>query len=181
MIRFLKAIQLASEAHKDQKRKTSNLPYIEHPLAVGLILKEMNCSEDTIIAGILHDTLEDTDLQIEIIQKEFGKIVVSYLEYVTESKHLNWEERKTKSIEKIKLAPLEVKYITAADKFHNLYTLQEEFNSKGEMIWDSFLRKKPKQEWYYRSMFDSIIYNWEEKNDNLLIQNLEKSINSLFG
>ncbi|MDO5451592.1 MAG: RelA/SpoT family protein [Candidatus Saccharibacteria bacterium] len=76
------AIAIAREAHEGQLRKTGE-PYIVHPLAVKKILEEWGMDEDTIIAGILHDTLEDTDLTLEDIKKDFGDSVAFLVDGVT--------------------------------------------------------------------------------------------------
>ena len=65
------AIEVAAEAHQGQYRKGTDTPYITHPYAVGLILMEAGCTEAVIIAGILHDTVEDTDLTLEFIRERF--------------------------------------------------------------------------------------------------------------
>ncbi|MDO4611955.1 MAG: RelA/SpoT family protein [Candidatus Saccharibacteria bacterium] len=80
--RVEKAIEIAKQAHEGQFRKTGE-PYIVHPLAVKKILEEWHMDEDTIIAGILHDTVEDTDLTLEDIRKEFGDSVSFLVNGVT--------------------------------------------------------------------------------------------------
>ena len=76
------AVEVAKKAHAGQLRKTGE-PYIVHPLAVKKILEEWGMDEDTIIAGILHDTVEDTDLTLETIKKEFGDSVAFLVDGVT--------------------------------------------------------------------------------------------------
>ena len=76
------AIKLATEAHDGQLRKTGE-PYIIHPLAVKKILEEWNMDEDTIIAGILHDTVEDTDITLKDIEEKFGHDVAFLVDGVT--------------------------------------------------------------------------------------------------
>ncbi|MBR3236489.1 bifunctional (p)ppGpp synthetase/guanosine-3',5'-bis(diphosphate) 3'-pyrophosphohydrolase [Candidatus Saccharibacteria bacterium] len=76
------AVEVARSAHEGQFRKTGE-PYIVHPLAVKKILEEWGMDEDTIIAGILHDTVEDTDLTLEDIRKEFGDSVAFLVDGVT--------------------------------------------------------------------------------------------------
>ena len=80
--RVKKAVELAKKAHDGQFRKTGE-PYIVHPLAVKKILEEWGMDEDTIIAGILHDTVEDTDLTLDDIRKEFGETVAFLVDGVT--------------------------------------------------------------------------------------------------
>ena len=66
-----KAYKVASEAHKDQKRKSGE-PYIIHPLCVAIILADLELDKETIVAGLLHDAVEDTWMTYEEVEKEFG-------------------------------------------------------------------------------------------------------------
>ena len=72
--RIEKAVRLATKMHEGQKRKSGD-PYIVHPLAVMKILQDWKMDEDTVIAGVLHDTVEDTGLTLEEIKREFGETV----------------------------------------------------------------------------------------------------------
>lgn len=76
------AVEVAKKAHTGQLRKTGE-PYIIHPLAVKKILEEWGMDEDTIIAGILHDTVEDTDLTLDDIRRDFGESVAFLVDGVT--------------------------------------------------------------------------------------------------
>ena len=80
--RVQKAVEMAKKAHEGQLRKTGE-PYIVHPLAVKKILEEWGMDEDTVIAGILHDTVEDTSLTLEEIKQEFGEPVAFLVDGVT--------------------------------------------------------------------------------------------------
>ena len=80
--RIKRAVEMAKKAHEGQFRKTGE-PYIIHPMAVKKILEEWGMDEDTIIAGILHDTVEDTDLTLADIKKEFGESVAFLVDGVT--------------------------------------------------------------------------------------------------
>ncbi len=80
--RVARAVEIAKKAHEGQFRKTGE-PYIIHPMAVKKILEEWGMDEDTIIAGILHDTVEDTDLTLADIKKEFGESVAFLVDGVT--------------------------------------------------------------------------------------------------
>ena len=66
------AIIFAAKAHHNQKRKGTDIPYITHPFAVGMLLQKEKCSEEVIAAGILHDTLEDTETTFEDLTEAFG-------------------------------------------------------------------------------------------------------------
>lgn len=80
--RIERAVEVAKQAHAGQLRRTGE-PYIIHPLAVKEILEEWGMDEDTIIAGILHDTVEDTDMKLDFIRKEFGESVAFLVDGVT--------------------------------------------------------------------------------------------------
>lgn len=80
--RVKRAVEMARAAHEGQLRKTGE-PYIVHPLAVKKILEEWGMDEDTVIAGVLHDTVEDTDLTLEDIKREFGESVAFLVDGVT--------------------------------------------------------------------------------------------------
>ena len=80
--RVARAVEMAKKAHEGQFRKTGE-PYIIHPMAVKKILEEWGMDEDTIIAGILHDTVEDTNLTLADIKKEFGESVAFLVDGVT--------------------------------------------------------------------------------------------------
>src|SRR5687768_16215143 len=97
--KFQKAIKFAIKVHQGQTRKGKDETYIVHPLAVGLILSRVTSDEDIIIAGILHDTIEDCkpygSITKELIVKEFGENVAEMVNDSTEQdKSLPWDERK---------------------------------------------------------------------------------------
>ncbi len=146
------AIEFASEAHKRQIRKGTDRPYIVHPMEVLYLLTEMNASEELKIAGILHDTVEDTQLTIEDIEKHFGKTVASYVAFVSDDKSKSWYERKSTAIEKTKNAPIELKMLKLADKLSNLRSIVYDYNNLQDIVWDRFTKSKADQSWYYNGM-----------------------------
>ena len=77
-----KAYKLADEAHKGQKRKSGE-PYIIHPICVGIILAELEMDKETIVAGLLHDIVEDTEVTKEEIAKEFSAEIALLVDGVT--------------------------------------------------------------------------------------------------
>jgi len=90
-----KAITEAAIAHGDQKRNGKSTPYIAHPFSVGMILSQAGYSVDLVVAGILHDTLEDTNLSVERIEDLFGAHVASIVQGCTEpDRSLSWRLRK---------------------------------------------------------------------------------------
>ena len=150
------AIEVAAEAHQGQYRKGTNTPYITHPYAVGLILMETGCAEAVIIAGILHDTVEDTDLTLEFIRERFGDAIANIVDGCSENKALRWRARKTERIEALRTASLEICIVTCADKLHNLRTIISEYDLIGDAVWDRFHGGVEDQAWYYRSVLGAI-------------------------
>jgi len=150
------AIEVAAEAHQGQYRKGTRTPYITHPYAVGLILMEARCSEAMIVAGILHDTVEDTDLTLEFIQEHFGAYVAGIVDGCSENKALRWRARKTERIEALRSASPEVCTVTCADKLHNLRTIISEYDVIGDAVWERFHGGVEDQAWYYRSVLAAI-------------------------
>ncbi len=146
------ALEIAAKAHQGQYRKGTDTPYISHPYAVGLLLTEAGCTEAVIIAGILHDTVEDTPLTLDFIREAFGEQVATIVDGCTENKGLRWRARKTERIEALRTASMEVCLVTCADKLHNLRTIISEYEQIGDAVWERFHGEVADQAWYYRSM-----------------------------
>ena len=131
--RVKRAIEIAKQAHEGQSRKTGE-PYIVHPLAVKKILEEWGMDEDTIIAGILHDTVEDTSLTLNDIKQEFGESVAFLVDGVTKlstarngMRDIDTYLPETKdNFLRLMIAlgdDIRVLIIKLADRLHNLRTL----------------------------------------------------------
>lgn len=125
-----KAYRLASSEHKDQRRKSGE-PYIIHPLWVGIILADLEMDKETIVAGILHDTVEDTDATVEDVAREFGDEVALLVDGVTKLGKLPYSQDKlevqAENLRKMFLAmakDIRVVIIKLADRLHNMRTLE---------------------------------------------------------
>lgn len=134
-----KAYKTASEAHKDQVRKSGE-PYIIHPLCVAIILADLELDKETIVAGLLHDVVEDTIMTDEEISEQFGADVALLVDGVTKLEKLNFHgehgnydkdaeklERQAENLRKMFLAmakDIRVIMIKLADRLHNMRTLQ---------------------------------------------------------
>jgi len=160
-----KAEEFATLAHEGQKRKGGkDVPYITHPLAVAEILKSVKSLPETVIAGILHDVVEDTDITLKQIGEMFGKQVMDTVDYVTErdttfpvkgiERKMSWKSRKVAYIHRIKDAPIEAVTVAAADKLHNLRDTLADCQIHGEDIWKMFNSQKDSQFWYYSTLIN---------------------------
>ncbi|MEO8809242.1 MAG: bifunctional (p)ppGpp synthetase/guanosine-3',5'-bis(diphosphate) 3'-pyrophosphohydrolase [Rhodanobacter sp.] len=126
--RVLRAFQVGATAHAGQERQSGE-PYITHPVAVAGILADLGLDAETIIAAILHDTLEDTELSREALAAEFGEVVAELVDGVTKLDKMRFgsrQEADAESFRKMLLAmarDLRVILIKLADRLHNMRTL----------------------------------------------------------
>ncbi|ULT57698.1 HD domain-containing protein [Neobacillus drentensis] len=172
-----KALQIAAKAHVKQRRKGSDIPYIVHPVAVGMILMKAGYDETLIAAGILHDTVEDTDLSLQDIEQEFGFKIAEIVRGCSEpDKSLTWDLRKKHTIEYLKNAPSDIRAVACADKLHNVRSITNDYNQVGNEIWSKFNAGKEKQEWYYTHIVESLKY----QNSFPLVEELEEAVHHLF-
>jgi guanosine-3',5'-bis(diphosphate) 3'-pyrophosphohydrolase len=120
---ILKAAEFAAHKHKDQRRKDANAsPYINHPIALATILVEEGGISDpaVIAAALLHDTVEDTETDIQEIAGQFGDLIAGIVAEVTDTKWLQSSARKQLQISKAGKSSQEAKLVKLADKIANL-------------------------------------------------------------
>jgi len=153
--RIFQAIEFATKAHTGQFRKGTKVPYIVHPLGVSKILIEAGCSDDVVVAGLLHDTVEDSSTSIDDIRRDFGEEVARLVEGASEpNKSDPWENRKRHTIDLLETAPMDAVYVSLADKLANIRDICADYEKLGDDIFLRFNRPKEKQEWYYRALAD---------------------------
>lgn len=148
------ALRFATVAHTGQFRKSTQLPYIVHPIAVMESLIRHSASADAVAAGILHDTLEDTATTEADLRHEFGDRITDLVIGASEpDKSLSWEERKEHTINTLaKLDDLEQLMVVCADKLSNISSIASDYKKYGDTLWTRFNRGYEKQRWYYCSL-----------------------------
>jgi (p)ppGpp synthase/HD superfamily hydrolase len=173
-----KALQIASKNHEGQYRKNTDVPYITHPVAVGMMLLKSGYSEEIVAAGILHDTVEDTPLTLDEIKWEFGPKMAELVEGSSEpDKSLPWKVRKEHTIEFLQTAPEDIRAVVCADKLHNIRSIMRDYEKVGDEVWSRFNAGKEQQKWYYTNIVESL---GVQSSFDLLIE-LRKEVDKLFG
>ena len=153
------------------------MPYIVHPFEVAQILFDAGSDTKVIIAGLLHDTVEDAGVSINEIRETFGPEVASFVDFCSEDKMKTWEERKGHTISLLsKVTDINVMMLICADKLSNLKSMESDCQKEGENIWKRFNRGKEKQRWYYKSIID----NLTPIKDTSMYKKLEVAFASVF-
>lgn len=153
--RIERAIQKAATIHDGQKRRGGdNPPYVSHLFSVAAIVSSYTNDEDTVVASLLHDALEDTQYGAQEIARDFGPTVLRIVEGVTEERsrngvRLSWRERKEGYLERLRNAPEESLYVSAADKIHNLSSLIHEYKVAGPALWNVFPEGSTEHLWFF--------------------------------
>ncbi len=137
------AVRMAALSHGGQSRKGSDLPYLVHPFSVAMILDRLRFPEDVVIAGLLHDVVEDSGVTLEEIRTEFGPDVAVWVGCCSEVKiddsgaKRPWIDRKHDYLLALQSAPAEAKAVALADKLHNLASIRHDLLA-GVDVWSLF-------------------------------------------
>lgn len=191
--RISAAFALAALVHEKQKRKSTDIPYISHPMAVAAQVAVWGGSEDQFIAALLHDVVEDGGAQyMPVIEEHFGKHVLDLVMACSDAAPQRgqpkgaWIERKEKYIANLRSAEDEVLLISAADKWHNLASILADAKQLGEVVFDRFIRqdfertdKKKMVLWYYKEL----LAVYRERNVPVVVEleNLLSEIENVTG
>ncbi len=180
--RICEAIDFAGKAHEGQFRKGTKKAYITHPLSAANLLLSDKCPPETVIAAVLHDTVEDTSVTIDDIRKKFGDAVAGIVKGTSASdKAGTWEDRKRCTIESVKTAPLNILLVEIADKLSNIWDIEFELRTEGEALWSKFNRPKEQQKWYYTSLAQVLS---ERKDNEVVIKRVKyfvEAVTEVFG
>lgn len=154
------AIQKAVLVHRNQVRRTPDeIPYITHLFSVFILLLKYTKDEDTLIAGLLHDAIEDTDYTFAELEKDFGENVCRIVAGVTEQKEfdgkeLPWKTRKLSNLENFASGSEESLLICAVDKIYNLDALVSDAEKYGKNVWQFLSPGAEEKLWYHRKTID---------------------------
>lgn len=178
-----RAIKFAAKTHQhyqDQRRKGKDIPYITHPLTVGLILSLHGASEDVICAGILHDTIEDSPkikkVNTDMLTDRFGKNVSDLVSSVTDNMDLPKEERNKAVLKHIEVFSHDSVMLKSADVLNNIAEILDDYGRLGDELFDRFSESKQKTIQKYLNVVQALSERWP---DNPMRVELEKLGNDL--
>ena len=159
--RFTSAVELALDLHRHQKRKLSDTPFAAHLLRVAGIVLEHGADEDTAVAAVLHDAIEDQGgpRTRELICSRFGQRVAAIVDECSDTDQTPkppWRDRKERYLAHLATASSSARLISAADKLDNIRSLLASYRQLGESVWEHFRGGREGTLWYYRSVRDTL-------------------------
>jgi hypothetical protein len=165
------AFAFAAKHHDQQVRKGTRLPYLTHPANVAVILTRYGQDDDTVVAGIVHDVIEDCvrdgytrDMLEQRIGDKFGTSVLESVLAVTERKvdddgvELSWDDRKDDYLARLSFADTRARWVCAADKIHNGSTILADLSRTGfpDSVWNRFKAGRDGTVRWYRRVYDRL-------------------------
>ncbi len=189
---FRKAFDFAKKYHMGQCRKGTHIPYLIHPIRTWDYVSRMTENEETWIAAMLHDVIEDTPATEEDLRVEFGDKVALLVMAESEQKRKNrpagetWQIRKGETLDRLQnivenkneVAAL---HIAFADKLANLYSMAYEYRQIGDVLWRKFNQKdKRMHAWYYGEM-GNIFRGFYEVKEPKLMKEYDTYYKEVFG
>jgi (p)ppGpp synthase/HD superfamily hydrolase len=173
------ALAFAATTFRYVTRKDGGTPYLWHLLAVGAMVGDAGGDEDQVIAGVLHDYLEDIEGgSRDVLASRYGERVATLVEALSDTTvrpKPAWRERKEAHVARMRRASREVKLIAACDKLHNARATLRDLRAIGDAVWERFNGSKDDTLWYYRSMIAALA----EGFDHHLVRDLDSTIAAL--
>lgn len=161
------AIHFVFQSFHGVNRVKENISVASHSIMVGVMLKNIGCSEQIVIAGYLHDILEDTSYDYAFLKVKFGEDIANLVLKVTENKTvLNWKERKQQFLTQLEQENSDVLLIELADKLQNLISDYSLYLKEGIEILNTEADGYDDIKWYYLS-FKTLFNQKLEENDLL--------------
>jgi (p)ppGpp synthase/HD superfamily hydrolase len=154
------AMRWSARWHDGQTRKGGDIPYFQHPAAVAMILDRAGFDEDAVIAGLLHDVVEDTAATFEDLAARFGPGVTETVRQCSEVKldatgrKRPWIDRKRDHLAALADATMAARAVILADKLHNLLSIELDL-SEGCPIWSRFNADRGQVLWYYHAAIEA--------------------------
>lgn len=164
-----RAIKLVIKAFENQKRIKEDINLSVHSITVGFMLKEIECDETTVISGLLHDIIEDTEFDYNYIKDNFGQEVADNVLIVSEDMNIKeWKQRKIVFLEKMYEQSENIILIELADKLHNLISDYDLWTKNGKQALATLNISYEDNKWYYLEM--QKLFNEKLKENKLLFR-----------
>lgn len=178
-----RALVYAVKAHAGTERRGKGFPYIVHPMEAVEIAATMTVDQEILAAAALHDTVEDTDVTIEDIRREFGdriaSLVASESDVTVEgSESDTWHARKQAAIDRIAKAPRDAKIVAMSDKLSNMRAIWRDYQVQGDELWKIFhVKDKKDHAWHYKGLASSL----SDLSDTFAFQEFQNLLDDVFG
>lgn len=178
--RFEQALLYAFHLHAHQLRKGGSIPYISHLMGVAALVLEDGGDEDSAIAALLHDAVEDQGgaaIRNEI-QQQFGDRVLQIVDACTESDQVPkppWKLRKQQALVQLRQATPEAQRVMLADKLHNLRSIWADWQRQGDQVWDRFNASRTEVLWFYAACIDAV----RDRFNSPMVTELQTLLNHL--
>ena len=179
-----RAIVYAVKAHHNSERRGKGFPYIVHPMEAVEIVATITPDQELLAAAALHDTVEDTDVTVEDLRREFGDriadLVHSESDIQTEgvSEEDSWHDRKQAAIDRLAHASHDSKIVAMGDKLSNMRAIYRAYMTQGDELWKIFhVKDKTSHEWHYRGLAQSL----SELGGTFAYQEFVTLIDKVFG
>lgn len=176
--RIHRAVRLASHLHRNQTRRDKDhSPYVSHLVCVAMMLQEVTDDEDVIIAGLLHDSLEDVPgYSLERLREDCGERVANIVYHVTEPLDANreagdqlpWLERKEMYLKRLEEGGVESALVSCADKVHNAEAFITDMQEEGEQFTKQFVGSFRNMVWFHQEALKIVEQKLEASNPLLL-------------
>ena len=158
-----RAIMFAVKAHHNTERRGKGFPYIIHPMEAMEIVATITPDPELLAAAALHDTVEDTDVTVEQIRREFGDRIADLVHAESDqfpegvSEEDSWHDRKQAAIDRLAAASRDAKIVAMGDKLSNMRAIWRDYKVKGDALWSIFhVKDKASHEWHYRGLAASL-------------------------
>lgn len=178
-----KALIYTVKAHAGTERRGKGFPYVIHPMEAVEIAATMTVDQEILAAAALHDTVEDTDVTIEDIRREFGDriatLVAAESDVAVEGSECDtWYARKQAAIDRIAKAPRDAKIVAMSDKLSNMRAIWRDYKVQGDELWKIFhVKDKKDHAWHYRGLASSL----SELSSTFAFKEFQRLLEDVFG
>lgn len=180
-----KAIKFAVDAHANTERRGKGFPYVIHVLEAMEIVATITNDPELLAAAALHDTVEDTDVTVDVIRREFGDRIASLVQAESDemvagvSEEDSWRGRKQAAINRLASASHDAKIVAMGDKLSNMRAIARDYHRDGDKLWSLFHAPGGKADhaWHYHGLAESL----SELEGTEAYREFKEAIEDVFG